>query len=79
MCREPELKQVLAYPYLNLMNVGQKLEKKNREKIDTHFASSCSPALVLLLLGKKKYMSTCEYQCVVELVCEALSYWCMRP
>ena len=36
---EPELKQVLPYPYLNLMNVGKKLEKKNREKIDTHFAS----------------------------------------
>ncbi len=36
---EPELKQVLAYPYLNLMNVGKKLEKKNMEKIDTHSAS----------------------------------------
>ena len=33
MWREPELKQVLAYHYLNHMNVRENLKKKNRKKI----------------------------------------------
>ncbi len=32
MCRQPELKQVLAYHYLNHMNVRENLEKKIQEK-----------------------------------------------